>query len=202
MKLLTFALTSVTAGINLGGLSLIIPHQQIGKIIGIFGINFLTGKLSSKFGSASQLVEFKALSKLVESLNIHLNKIEKLCYKLIILEFQEEMNTDLETSKINIIKMKKEEISNLLEISLKGIDYSIDIEKKVKEEYIVLNKTVTEEQLNDDWLLEHLNISEIQTNDKNNKKEKDKGKQKDKDNKKKDKGGFDDDFEELDYDDL
>ena len=199
-KLLAFAITSVTAGINLGGLSLIIPQQQIGKIIGIFGINFLASKLSTQFGSASQFVEFDVLSKLVEKLNMHLFKIEKICFKLILLEMQEEINTDLETSKVDIIKMKKDEICNLLEMYLKGVNYSYDIEKKVKEEYIVLNESVTEEKLDDDWLIEHLSIKE---NDSNKEDKKDEGKRKDKDkdkkkekekkdNKKENKGIFDD----------
>ena len=52
---------------------------------------------------------------------------------------QEEINKDLETSKVEIIKSKKKDISELLQVYLKGVDYSIDIEKKIKEEYIELN---------------------------------------------------------------
>ena len=157
-KLLTFALTSLTAGINMGGLALIIPQQQIGKIIGMFGINFLAGKLSSQLGSASQFVEFEVLTKLINKLNKSLLNIEKICYKLLILEMQEEINVDLETSKIDIIKLKKKEISEMLGGYLKGVDYSVDIEKKIKEEYIELNSCIIEEKLNDDWLIEHLSI--------------------------------------------
>ena len=96
----------------------------------MFGLNFLAGKASTQFGSASQFVEFDVLSKLVNKLNKCLNNIEKLCYKLIVLEMQEEINEDLQTSKVDIIKFKKKEISESLENSLKGVDYSYEIEKK------------------------------------------------------------------------
>ena len=200
-KLLTFAITSVTAGINLGGLSLIIPQQQIGKIIAIFGLNFLAGKVSVQLGSASQFVEFGVLSNLVDKLNKSLFRIEKLCYKLLILEMEEEINKDLETSKVEIIKKKKKDISELLEGYLKGVDYSIDIEKKVKEEYIELNTCITEEKLNDEWIIEHLSIKESDSkkeDNRNNKKLKDKDKDK---GKKKDKKGLFDDFVDITKDD-
>ena len=201
-KVLTFAITSVTAGINLAGLPLLIPSQQIGRIIGIFGINFLAGKLSDRLTSKSQFVEFDILSKLVEKLNLHLYKIEKMCYKLIILELQEEINTDLETSKVNIIKAKKDEIGNLLEVYLKGVDYSLDIEKKVQEEYVILNECITEEEFNDEWLFEHLSIKETQPKkSKDDQKEKEKEKKNEKDNKKKDNGMFDD-FVDISMDDF
>ena len=201
-KVLTFAITSVTAGINLAGLPLLIPSQQIGRIIGIFGINFLAGKLSDRLTSKSQFVEFDILSKLVEKLNLHLYKIEKMCYKLIILELQEEINTDLETSKVNIIKAKKDEIGNLLEVYLKGVDYSLDIEKKVQEEYVILNECITEEEFNDEWLFEHLSIKETQPKKRKDvQKENGKEKKNEKDNKKKDNGMFDD-FVDISMDDF
>ena len=169
-KLLTFALTSLTAGFNLGGLSLLLPQQQLGKVIGIFGLNFLAGKASTQLGSASQFVEFEVLSKLIDKLNISLYRIEKLCFKLIIFEMQEEINTDLETSKVDFIRIKKNEISELLGVYLKGIDYSVEIEKKVNEEYIQLQSCITEEKLDNDWLLEHLSINEFDPNNKDKKK--------------------------------
>ena len=177
-KLLTFAITSLTAGFNLGGLSLLLPQQQLGKVIGIFGLNFLAGKASTQLGSASQFVEFEVLSKLIDKLNISLYRIEKLCFKLIILEMQEEINTDLETSKVDFIRIKKNEISEQLGIYLKGIDYSVEIEKKVNEEYIQLQSCITEEKLDDDWLLEHLSINEVDPKNKD-KKKKEKEKKKD-----------------------
>ena len=56
--------------------------------------------------------------------------------------------------------------------------------------YTILNACVTEEQLNDDWLLEHLKINEIEINNKDEKKDKDKHK-----------GAFDD-FFDLNMDDF
>ena len=204
-KLLTFALTSVTAGINLGGLAVILPQQQIAKAIGIFGLNFLAGRLSTEFGSASNFVEFEILTKLVNKLNKCLVNIEKLCYKLIVLEMQEEINIDLETSKIDIIKIKKKEISDLLENYLKEVDYSFDIEQKIKEEYVELNSCITEEKLCDDWVIEHLSIKEKGENQKEIKsKNKEKEKKKDKDknkNDKKDKKGIFDDFVDISKED-
>jgi hypothetical protein len=198
-KLLTFALTSLTAGINVGGLAMVIPQQQIGKIIGMFGLNFLVGKVSSHLGTASQFVEFEELSVLVGKLNSCLFNIEKLCYKLIVLEMQEEINVDLETSKIDVIKLKKKEICDLLEVQLKGVDYSLDIEKKVKEEYIVLNSCITEEKLNDDWVVQHLSVKENNENKKDNKKD---NNNKNKKEEKKEKKGAFDDFVDLSNDDF
>ena len=199
-KLLTFALTSVTAGINLGGLAVILPQQQIGKAIGIFGLNFLAGRLSTEFGSASNFVEFDILSKLVNKLNKCLVNIEKLCYKLLVLEMQEEINIDLETSKIDIIKIKKNEISDLLSNFLKEINYTADIEQKIKEEYVELNTCITEEKLSDDWVIEHLSIKEKGENQKDKEKDKDKKKNKNKNDKKEKKGIFDD-FVDISKDD-
>ena len=207
-KLLTFALTSLTAGVNLGGLSLIIPQQQVGKIICMFGLNFIAGKASTQFGSASKFVEFEALSKLVNKLNKCLYNIEKLCYNLLILEMQEEINEDLQTSKVDIIKIKKNEITQLLESNLKGVDYSFDIEKKVKEEYIELNSYFTEEKLNDDWIIEHLKISEngeANEENKDNKNIEEKKDNENKDNKveiKEESKGIFDDFVEVSKDDF
>ena len=198
-KLLIFALTSLTAGINLGTLAMIIPQQQIVKIIGMFGLNFLAGKASSHLGTASKFVEFEELSVLVGKLNKCLFEIEKLCYKLIVLEMQEEINTDLETSKIDVIKLKKKEISDLLTNHLKGVDYSVDIEKKVKEEYVVLNTCITEEKLNDDWIVQHLSIKENNENKNDNVNKKD---NKEKNKKEEKKGGAFDDFVDLSNEDF
>ena len=103
---------------------------------------------------------------------------------------QEEINTDLETSKVETIKIKKKEISDSLGVYLKGIDYSIDIEKKINEEYIQLKACITEEKLNDDWLVEHLSIDEV------------KGNKKDDKSNKKDKKNIFDDFVDIEKDDF
>ena len=118
---------------------------------------------------------------------------------------QEEINIDLETSKIDIIKIKKKEISDLLENYLKEVDYSFDIEQKIKEEYVELNTCISEEKLSDDWVIEHLSIKEKGENQKEIKnKDKEKNKKKDKDknkNDKKDKKGIFDDFVDISKED-
>ena len=43
-------------------------------------------------------------------------------------------------------------------------------QKKVNEEYIQLQTCITEEKLDNDWLLEHLSIKEIDPNNKDKKK--------------------------------
>ena len=88
----------------------------------------------------------------------------------------------------------------MLEAQLKGVDYSLDIEKKVKEEYIVLNSCITEEKLNDDWLVQHLSIKENNVNKKDNKKD-NKNKNK-KEEKKEKKGGAFDNCVDLSNDDF
>lgn len=162
-KLLVFAMTTVTAGIDMGGLFNIIPKKHLGRMVGVFGLNFLTSKMSTHLGSASNFVMFNELSKLVEKLNKNLFKIERYCYNLIILQLQEEMNIDLETSKIDIIGLKIKEIGEELDLYLKGVDYSIEIDKLVKEEFIELEEVIKEEKY-EDWLIENLNIKEVEGN--------------------------------------
>lgn len=171
-KVLTFLLTSVTAGINLGGLSLIFPHEQICKILGIYGLNYIAGKVSNKLGSASDMVEFGVLSSLVLKLNKSLFLIEKLCYKLIISEMMEEIKIDMGESKLDYIKNKKNEISDKLKIYLQGVDFDIDIKKIVEEEFIVLQSSIQEETFNNDWVVQHLSISEVGKNENEKKIEK------------------------------
>ena len=173
MKVLTFALTIVTTG--LGGAGGVVPltisfsQQQIAKIVGIFGLNFLTQKVSDKLGEEGQMQEFNALSELVEKLNCSLLNIEKTCYRLIILELQEEIYSNIETSQVDIdIKKKKEEISKLLETYLKGIDYPEDIDKLIEEEYIQLNTSIVEEKYDNDWIVQHLSVNEVNNNQQNN----------------------------------
>ena len=214
-KLLTFALTIITTGLT-GGAAGVVPatihfsQTQIAKIIGIFGLNFLTQKASSELNSASDMQEFNALSSLVEKLNDSLLKIEKTCYRLIILELQEEIFSNLESSRVDTdIKKKKDEISKLLETFLKGVECPEDMEKKIEEEYTQLNTSVIEEKYDNDWIIQHLSVMEVDNNenDKNNKdkkKEKDKKKKKDKNNKKneeKEKDIFDD-FVDMNMDDF
>ena len=174
-KLFTFALTIITTGLGgaAGGVVPMTVHftqQQVMKIIGIFGLNFLTQKASSELNTVSKMQEFNALSNLVEKLNDALLKIEKTCYRLIILELQEEMYSDIETSQVDVdIKKKKDEISNLLEIFLKGVECPEGIEKKIEEEYIQLNASIIEEKYDNDWIIQHLSVNEVGNNEDNNK---------------------------------
>ena len=156
-KLITFALTIITTGVG-GAAGAVVPtaisfsQQQLAKIIGIFGLNFLTQRASNELNSASERQEFNALSNLVEKLNNSLLKIEKTCYKLIILELKEEIYSNLESSRVDMdIKKKKEEISKLLENFLKGVNCPEDIEK-IEEEYIQLNASIIEEKYDNDGL--------------------------------------------------
>ena len=173
-KLITFALTIITTGAG-GAAGAVVPmtiqfsQQQLARIIGAFGINFLTQKASSHLGSASEMQEFNALSSLVEKLNASLFKIEKTCYRLIILELQEEIYSNLESSRVDLdISKKKEEISKLLENFLKGVEYPEDIEKKIQEEYIQLNTSIVEEKYDNDWIIQHLSVNEVENNNENN----------------------------------
>ena len=81
-KLITFALTIITTGAG-GAAGAVVPmtvqfsQQQLARIIGIFGLNFLTQKASTEFGSASEMQEFNALSSLVEKLNASLLNFSK-----------------------------------------------------------------------------------------------------------------------------
>ena len=144
-------------------------QQQLARIIGVFGLNFLTQKASSQLGSASEMQEFNALSSLVEKLNASLLKIEKTCYRLIILELQEEIYSNLESSRVDLdISKKKEEISKLLENFLKGVECPEDIEKKIQEEYIQLNTSIVEEKYDNDWIIQHLSVNEVENNNSNN----------------------------------
>ena len=216
-KLLTFALTIMTTGLS-GGAGGIVPitlqfsQQQLVKIVGIFGLNFLTQKASSELNYASDMQEFNALSSLVEKLNDSLLKIEKTCYRLIILELQEEIFSNLESSRVDTdIKKKKDEISKLLETFLKGVECPKDMEKKIEEEYVQLNASIIEEKYDNDWIVQHLSVVEVENNEddkKNendkNKKDKEKEKEKDKDNRKdeeKEKDIFDD-FVDINMDDF
>ena len=173
MKVLTFALTVVTTG--LGGAGGVVPmtisfsQQQLAKIVGIFGLNYLTGKVSSKLGEEGEMQEFKALSDLVEKLNNSLLTIEKTCYRLIILELQEEIYSNIETSQVDVdIIKKKEEITKLLQTYLKGVDCPEDIDKLVEEEYIQLSTSIVEEKYDNDWIVQHLSINEVNNNQQNN----------------------------------
>ena len=113
--------------------------------------------------------EFNALSSLVEKLNASLFKIEKTCYRLIILELQEEIYSNLESSRVDLdISKKKEEISKLLENFLKGVECPEDIEKKIQEEYIQLNTSIVEEKYDNDWIIQHLSVNEVENNNENN----------------------------------
>ena len=172
-KLITFALTIITTGAG-GAAGAVVPmtvqfsQQQLARIIGIFGLNFLTQKASTEFGSASEMQEFNALSSLVEKLNASLLKIEKTCYRLIILELQEEIYSNLESSRVDLdISKKKEEISKLLENFLKGVECPEDIEKKIQEEYITLNASIVEEKYDNDWIIQHLSVNEVENNNDN-----------------------------------
>ena len=122
--------------------------------------------------------EFNALSKLVDVLNQSLLKIEKTCYRLIVLELQEEIYSNLETSTVDIdIKMKKEEISNLLEVYLKGVNCPDNIEQKIEEEYTQLNASIVEEKWDNEWIIQHLSVHEVDNKNKiNSDKNKDKNK--------------------------
>ena len=81
--------------------------------------------------------------------------------------------------------------------------------KKIEEEYTQLNTSVIEEKYDNDWIIQHLSVMEVDNNenDKNNedkKNEKDKEKKKDKNNKKneeKEKDIFDD-FVDMNMDDF
>ena len=205
----------MTTGLS-GGAGGIVPitlqfsQQQLVKIVGIFGLNFLTQKASSELNSASDMQEFNALSSLVEKLNDSLLKIEKTCYRLIILELQEEIFSNLESSRVDTdIKKKKDEISKLLETFLKGVECPKDMEKKIEEEYVQLNASIIEEKYDNDWIVQHLSVVEVENNEddkknENDKNKKDKEKEKDKDNRKdeeKEKDIFDD-FVDINMDDF
>ena len=181
-KLFTFALTILSTGLS-GGVGVLpitmhITQQQLAKIIGVLGFNFLSQKASTELKSASSMQEFNALSKLVDVLNQSLLKIEKTCYRLIVLELQEEIYSNLETSTVDIdIKMKKEEISNLLEVYLKGVNCPDNIEQKIEEEYTQLNASIVEEKWDNEWIIQHLSVHEVDNKNKiNNDKNKDKNK--------------------------
>ena len=173
MKLLTFALTIVTTGVGGAGgvvpLTISFSQQQIAKIIGIFGLNFLTQKASDKLSEEGEMQEFNALSDLVEKLNSSLLKIEKTCYRLIILELQEEIYSNIETSQVDVdISKKKEEIAKLLETFLKGVECPEDIDKLIEEEYVQLNTSIIEEKYDNDWIVQHLSINEVKDQNENN----------------------------------
>ena len=205
-KLITFALTIVTTGIG-GAAGAVVPltvqfsQQNLAKIIGIFGLNFLTQRASSELSSASEMQEFNALSNLVEKLNNSLLKIEKTCYRLIVLELQEELYSNLESSRVDLnIQKKKEEISKLLEKFLKGVECPDDIEKQIEEEYIQLNASIIEEKYDNDWIIQHLSVKELEKNESNQNNDNNK---KNKEDKKKDKEkNIFDDFVDINKDDL
>jgi hypothetical protein len=211
-KLLTFVLTIVTTGLGgaSGGLvpfAMQFSQQQVAKIVGIYGLNFLTQKASTELSSASQLQEFNALSNLVEKLNESLLKIEKTCYRLIILELQEEIYSSIETSQVDDdIKKKKDEISKLLETYLKGVECPADIEKKIEEEYVQLNASIVEQKYDNDWIIQHLRVSEVGNKDENNNNINNNKIKSDSDEDKNDKNDKDknifDDFVDVNKDDL
>ena len=55
-----------------------------------------------------------------------------------------------------------------MENFLKGVEYPEDIEKKIQEEYIQLNTSIVEEKYDNDWIIQHLSVNEVENNNENN----------------------------------
>ena len=61
----------------------------------------------------------------------------------------------------------------MLETYLKGVECPADIEKKIEEEYVQLNASIVEQKYDNDWIIQHLRVSEVGNKDENNEENKD-----------------------------
>ena len=81
-----------------------------------------------------------------------------------------------------------------------------DIEKKIEEEYVQLNASIVEQKYDNDWIIQHLRVSEVGNKDENNNNINNNKINSDSDEDKNDKNDKDknifDDFVDVNKDDL